>query len=134
MILHRCTQLRVPSVVAVLEQPGICIDSHQPLIVVYLQLTFPCLCPFPYSKVKDVPPCIEKAMKAKGDAVCNEKDIDYFKKMKEAMKEEMTAVLCGDFDTDTDAKCVGIDLAEMKEDVDDKSLAEAMKKIMDKVL
>ena len=67
----------------------------------------------------------------------------------------MTSVLCGDFDTgkfhsevisknvwlnmissfsDTDAKCAGIDVPESKDDVDDKSLAEAMKKIMDKIL
>lgn len=85
-------------------------------------------------KIKDVPTCIHKAMKEKGDTVCNEKDIEYFKKVKNAMKEEMASVLCADFDTDTDAKCAGVDVPESKEDADDKSLAEAMKKIMDKIL
>ena len=64
-----------------------------------------------YSKIKDVPPCIQKAMKDKGnvsissipqelskltnlntctgDTVCNEKDIEYFKNVKNAMKEEV---------------------------------------------
>jgi len=85
-------------------------------------------------KIRDVPPCIEKSMKEKGDAICSEKDIDYFKKVKNAMKEEMVQDTCIDFENDTEAKCAGIDIPETKEAVEDKSLAEVMKKIMDKVL
>lgn len=73
-------------------------------------------------------------MKEKGDTVCAEKDIEYFKKVKDAMKEEMVSVTCVDFEKDTDAKCAGIDIPETKEDVEDKSIGEALKKIMDKVL
>ena len=84
-------------------------------------------------KIKDVPPCIHKSMKEKGDAICSEKDIEYFKTVKDAMKEEMTSNLCADFDKDTATKCAGIEALESKE-VDNKSLAEAMKKVLDKVL
>ena len=39
--------------------------------------------------VKDVPPCIQKKMKEKGDAICSEKNIDFFKTIKDSMKEEV---------------------------------------------
>ena len=84
-------------------------------------------------KIKDVPPCIQKKMKEKGDSICNEKDIQWFADVKESMKEEMVSVPCADFDKDTDAKCAGIEVPEMKEAVEDKSLAEALKKILDKI-
>lgn len=85
-------------------------------------------------KIKEVPKCIKKAMQAKGDDVCNEKDQEYYTRVKNALKEEMMQDLCTEFDTDTEKKCEGIDITETKEAVEDKSLAEVMKKIMDKIL
>lgn len=114
-----------------------------------MQLTFIAL----YSKIKEVPPCIRKSMKEKGDAICSEKDIEYFHKVRETMKEEvcpftvvsssnatllltlqMTSTLCG-ADFDTEAKCAGIETHATKdENVDDKSLAVEMMKILEKIL
>lgn len=92
-------------------------------------------------------------MKEKGNAVCSEKDIEYFQKMREAMKEEvctfthmthfltqfhtlqMTSTLCADYDQNTETKCAGIEThASKDENMDDKSLAIEMKKVLEKIL
>ena len=46
----------------------------------------------------------------------------------------MVGTVCADFDKNIETKCAGVVLPETKESVEDKSLAEVMKKIMDKVL
>jgi len=87
-------------------------------------------------KIKDVPACLEMRMKEKGDEICNEKDMEYFKKVRHALKEELLQSMCTDFDDET--KCTGIDMhaeiKDIKEPVEDKCLTELLKGTMDKIL
>ncbi|XP_027195629.2 uncharacterized protein LOC113790193 [Dermatophagoides pteronyssinus] len=63
-------------------------------------------------KSRKVAPCIGEAMKSKGTAVCSAKNIDYFKDVHQNIKQEMTAVVCSDFERD---QCENVDVPNISE-------------------
>lgn len=81
-------------------------------------------------KVKDIAPCIKGVMDGKSE--CNEDNKKYVETVRKSIADELTSVVCVDFEKDAATKCAGLEVPEFRGDVDKESLLAAIKKIMDK--
>lgn len=85
-----------------------------------------------HSKIREVGPCVGKAMKAKGPEVCPAASIEYFKKMRKNLKEEITSIICADFDKDS---CKNVEVPAITDaEYKGKSLYGPMRQLYQKVL
>ncbi|KAF7490477.1 hypothetical protein SSS_08366 [Sarcoptes scabiei] len=83
-------------------------------------------------KIREVGPCVGKAMKAKGPEVCPAASIEYFKKMRKNLKEEITSIICADFDKDS---CKNVEVPAITDaEYKGKSLYGPMRQLYQKVL
>lgn len=76
-------------------------------------------------------PCVGKAMKRKA-SLCPQKSIDYFEDMRVTIREEMTSVVCADYERDN---CKNVDVPTVSTDeYQGKALYEPMRQLYRKVL
>lgn len=82
------------------------------------------------SKIRDIGPCIGDAMRSKGERVCSAKNIDYYRRVKQTFKEELTSVICADYERDT---CTNVKVPAIDDSEVSASIVYPMKQILDRV-
>lgn len=70
-------------------------------------------------------------MKKKGDAICSTRNINYFRRMRESIEEELTSVICADYERDS---CDNVRVPTVSDREVRGSIIVPMKQIFDKVL
>lgn len=84
-------------------------------------------------RVHDIAPCVKARMQEKGEAVCSSKNIDYMGKMEQSFRQELTEVICADYEKGS-SKCAHANFPITVQDVSAKSLIISLKNIVNKVL
>lgn len=122
-----------PCANAVIDDTMNCIGDYNKLVYAANKLTdknkiLRILC----CKIREVVPCVGEAMKSKGDSVCPQKSIDYWKDLRGKIKEEMTSIICADFDRDN---CQNVEVPSVKDsEYKGKHLYDPMRDLYKKVL